>query len=487
VYCPAGKNFNPMKTFVLLILFISQATFSISQNSFEFTISNDYFEIPKYSNEVSSGEFITLGARTNSETEPSKSIIISYTDIEDTTIRIISKPDTNLSFSNLIVKENGDYLLIGGLSPYNSDTAFLYLTETTPDFQIIWESYYQAPTPYVWFEILDYIVDNDNNIVLSGNVYYPNNGAYYTYLFMAKFNMQGEMLSLNIPEPFTRGGCSLLETPDSNGYYLIGWLAGDNSTAYDWIKFDKNLNITGSGLFNWQSVVGYCDAVFLGNGNLLVASTFFSEFRLVIFDSTFTYVKDTVFSGGGDYKPFHYTAIGYISDNLIWIGADYDDWPFSSGASDYYIYLYDLDLNCKGMKIYGGDTRYMMLHLLPTSDNGCIMTGAAREKEGSDSFDIYINKITLDEVYTSAEETPFEYDRDVSVYPNPFNNYINFETMRNNLRISLYDNSGKPITENKALTIPFSQLQTGNLKPGFYFYTINDNGRIIQSGKLIRK
>ncbi|MEI6348729.1 MAG: ice-binding family protein [Bacteroidota bacterium] len=75
-----------------------------------------------------------------------------------------------------------------------------------------------------------------------------------------------------------------------------------------------------------------------------------------------------------------------------------------------------------------------------------------------------------------------------SVYPNPFSTRINVmiatNTEVNNAVIKIYNILGEEVMVKK-ITKQLTTLETNNLPSGIYLYTISDNSRTIQSGKLI--
>ena len=92
-----------------------------------------------------------------------------------------------------------------------------------------------------------------------------------------------------------------------------------------------------------------------------------------------------------------------------------------------------------------------------------------------------------DDIITQAEETPFAFDKDVFVFPNPFSTEINIQTVRKGLSFNLYNVSGHCILSSEIIYNNNNTLSTGNLNPGSYFYNIQYENHIIQSGKIIKE
>jgi len=182
-----------------------------------------------------------------------------------------------------------------------------------------------------------------------------------------------------------------------------------------------------------------------------------------------------------------FNGMDYTDENNIWLGAF--NWipPWVSGTEVFYVQVLGADGQMKGMKSYGGDTRYLFNSLIATSDGGCLMTGLVPDYDGADNNNGYIIKVMPGDILTHAEDTPYEHDMDVAVFPNPFTERLHFKTARKNLRVSLLDNMGKEVFKGQLAGIERKGIDTGHLPVGFYYYTIMDNGRTIQSGKLIKE
>jgi hypothetical protein len=88
---------------------------------------------------------------------------------------------------------------------------------------------------------------------------------------------------------------------------------------------------------------------------------------------------------------------------------------------------------------------------------------------------------------TTATKAVFE-DRNFKVYPNPFKEYLSFEIIDNqSLTIEMFDVLGKKVTTlNVDNANTFYQINTNDLQPGIYFYTILKDNQIVGKGKVIK-
>jgi hypothetical protein len=76
----------------------------------------------------------------------------------------------------------------------------------------------------------------------------------------------------------------------------------------------------------------------------------------------------------------------------------------------------------------------------------------------------------------------------VSIFPNPFNSSVNVvvnDAFQTDLEIYFYNSIGEKVLS-KILMPHLNTVETNNLAQGFYFYLVSSNGKIVQSGKLVR-
>lgn len=410
------------------------------------------------------------------------------------------KQDTSFGFSFGFVKPNGNFFIAGLLSDSVTpvDYNITYICEMTPELDIVNEKMDTLPFPqdHCTHSIQNFLITPDNSIIVEGRI----DTSFYSYddiLYLAKYDMEGNLINfkpyLNWKDGF---GSELIFKPDSTGFYLVGDLSyGDLGIVKDWIEFDLDLNILDNGIIeNQLSYFNKPMAVCrLSNGNIIVAnrsseingpSTQDLEMRIV--DPEFNLLKDTIIYHDEYVNVPDHRGMGFIDENNIWVATYENSPPFFTGTEVFRFFIFDSNLKLKGVKIYGGNTRYWFFDLLATSDGGCLLTGVVPEYEGSPSEDCYLIKVMPSDILTHAEETPFENDMDVFVYPNPFSDKLKTETMRLGLTLNLFDSHGNLVLDELISDLPYETFKTDRLSPGFYYYQITDNFRIIQNGKLVK-
>lgn len=473
----------------------------LSQGSFEFLYSTIANETLFFTLETTCGNYISIGYKQSEfGPEPLHPIIIQ---IDENGAFIneweLSKEDTSILFKYCIEKGNDHYYVLGTLSDSVSpfDCNVTYVCELTPEFDLVWEKMYPIPEEYIHHSIVDFLITPDSNFIVYGKAdssQYGSNDLIYTALF----DMNGEKIDFRFYENWRDAGIynEMVYKPDSTGFYIIGEI-NKNYYIKDWIEFDNSLNIVDYGTIeNWLSYLqSPVSASWLSNGTMIIANRSSGitipsnqDLEVRIVDQDFNMVKDTII-----YYPNEYVYIpvnkglGFNDENMIWIATFEAAFLFFPGTEVFNFHIFDSNLNLKGIKQYGGDKRYWFYDLKITSDGGCMLTGKVPDYEGSYNNDGYIIKVMPEDILTFAEETPYAFDKDVMVFPNPFRAMINIQTLRKGLTFNLYNINGALLISVKIDQIPYFSVSTDFIDSGFYSYTISYKNRIVQSGKLIKK
>lgn len=473
-----------------------------SQNYYEIVINTDSTETGVSTLETNTGEYITLGNTSNGNQGPLFSqspLIVTHSDSQNYEYTIFHKEDTCYNFCFGFQKNNSNYFIIGSLGDsahpnYNQYIMdHIYLCELTPENDLVWEKMYPILSGYV-LNLADFLIDNENNIVLySGLKIIPYSND---HLLLSKFNMDGDLLCSNFLPDYNAGLYNdIILKPDSTGYYIIGSV-NKNGILRSYFDVDADLNIVAMGP-NFPNLFGYpFDAKWLSNGNLFIINEESSEtpgaYRdiqaRIVDQNITTTLKDTVFFDPDNVYTPVYDGMDFIYEDLIWTCTFNEAIPYYPGTEVYKVYLFDSEMNLKGMKVFGGDSRWWFFHLVATTDGGCIITGMKREPEGTvnGDYDLCILKFMPEDIITSAQETPIENDMDVSLYPIPFDQYLTIKSAFRNLDITLYDLSGNPLIHESTGDINHYRINTNCLSKGFYFYKIEMNNAVIQNGKLLK-
>ncbi|MCD4695873.1 MAG: T9SS type A sorting domain-containing protein [Bacteroidales bacterium] len=483
---------------VVGLLFLNQIC--IGQETFELNYNSSNNEFLHYTFQNSVGNYISLGGKQlEFGPEPVSPVIINI-DLTGEIIdeSVIVKEDSSYSFRYGLEKANGNYLIIGTLSdsvsPYDFNVT--YICEMTPQLDIVWEKMHEIPEPYNNHLLINFLIDPDSNIIIQCRADSSQYG-YNDLLMTMVLGMDGDQLDLNFYTGWKDYGSysDIIFNYDSTAIYLIGDYVRPQSSLNEWIEMDMNLNIV-----NYTSVID--DEHYISTplsakmnpyGNIVMANRADMEpganqdLYVKVMDTLFNTIHDTLLF----YPENTYLAVnkglGFTDPDNIWVTTFEGIPPGITGTEVFRFHIFDSELNLKGMKEYGGDTRYWFFDMIVTSDGGCLLTGAVSDNDGSYNANGYIIKVMPDDIITHAEETPFAFDKDVFVFPNPFSTEINIQTVRKGLSFNLYNVSGHCILSSEIIYNNNNTLSTGNLKPGSYFYNIQYENHIIQSGKIIKE
>jgi len=483
---------------IILILCISQLLYG--QESFELIYGSEKNEFLYYTFQNSTGNYISLGGKQiEFGPEPVSPIILEINSNGDINNEIsIVKVDSTYTYRYGFEKSNGNYLLFGTLSdlvsPY--DYNITYVCEMTPGLGLVWEKMYQIPEPYHDHKLINFLMDADSNTIIQGKA----DSSLYEYddlLMTIVIDVNGNLLDFNFYEGWKDYGVynEMIFNYDTTAIEFFGTYVRPVSYVNDWIEMDLNLEITQfiSTIDEDHDIIDPVAVQKMAPDKLVMANVAIMEpgayldLYVKIMDTNLITLKDTLLLYPERTSLTGKNGLGFIGPNNIWV-ATFEDWTTNfMGTEVFRFHLFDSELNLKAMKEYGGDRRYWFFNMLVTSDGGCLLTGVIPDYEGSWNNDAYVIKVMPEDIITFAEETPFTNDKDVMVFPNPFSTEIKVQTARKNLVFNLTDIAGTKILSKEIDNIPDQTLITDMLSRGAYFYTIQYENRIIQSGKLIKE
>jgi len=412
------------------------------------------------------------------------------------------KNDTSYYFKFGLVKPNGNYFAIGCLSdsvtPYEYNCT--YVCEMTPDFQLVWEKIHPLPFLSLFSNhwIKNFLCTPDSCVIIEGII----DTVQYSYqydLFVSKFDMEGNQLIFNYyqncDDYSTGGGSDLILNPDSTGLYLIGRLSRNDFTK-EWIEFDFELNIISYGNMEYllSDFLSPASVKRLGSGNLIVANKSFGlnnssyqDLEMRVIDLNFNLVGDTIIYHDEFVNIPDHRGLDFTYENNIWVATYEMEFIGTPGTSVFRIFIFDSELNMKGMKQYGGDTRYWLHDLLATSDGGCLITGEVPENPGDDNADLYVLKVMPEDILTSADDNiEGKNENVIKIFPNPFSEHLRLENSTKMAVFKLYDQTGRLVLEKDVEETSKTTFYTDKFPTGLYYYHVQSAQEIIQCGKLLK-
>ncbi|MCD4695167.1 MAG: hypothetical protein K8S16_02915, partial [Bacteroidales bacterium] len=368
-----------IKSIILLILLILALGLK-SQDSFEFILL-DTLSSKCYSTFLDDqGYFISLGSTGNPANYEYDGLILTYTNSQDIDINIFHNPDSLTAFRFGFLMENGNYFVSGTIAANDGlIIKNLYILELNPDLEIIHEHIYGIPEMYNRISLYNLHVDSDSIIIINGAVDDPAPGN-LDDLYIAKLNMQGELLNTAISTQFGADYQSeIIGKPDNSGYYFIGGF-GDARL----IDLDNDLNILGFQPYDPDnSYHGSIGVRWLTGDNLVIGSLAhqdvgsFYDLRMRVCGTDLEPILDTIIIDDGFNWLPAFSGLDLIDENNIWVatypqmGKSTSDWEYGR------IYIFDNELNVKGSKYFGGTSSLYLYSLKALDDGGCIITGIA--------------------------------------------------------------------------------------------------------------
>lgn len=341
--------------------------------------------------------------------------------------------------SDAIRLVNGDFILTGQSSGSNSLGDDGYLARVDMSGSIVWEIQLQTAED----DKLNAIANlNDSVFVIGGQSFNGDTQA----AFLLAFSIDGDTLWHQYYEPLLVGeihGISIFE----NEIYAVGGLTGTGETKPDlWmLRTDSQGNIIYDHLDVRDETAYFSKVQMVGDGRL-------------------------------------YTSL--ISDSPSFN-------PFTNGV-DFFFMKYHQNLFWNGVsQSFSGVNDDMVHQMIQTNDNGIALIGTVSDDRTMDSPGTHITVIKIgpsDEIVPTPTTDqlvsikPAE-STEISVYPNPFNEYVNINMpafVKGNFEIIGLD--GRIVLNG---TLNNNQIATDQLKDGIYMLKIKLGGELITK-KLLK-
>jgi len=492
-----------MKTLVIALGIMFFPHILIGQYSFETVINSEKDEGLYYSFETSYGSFLAVGfsqALTGSPKLYAPLIIEVNNQGEITKYCSLVKQDTSYLLFYGLEKPTGNFYFVGMVSEHgtNNKNRIIYVCETTPEMEIIWETYHHMPNEVRKGRLIHFLTMPDNTILFQGKadtmLTYTND-----YIFTGYLDLNGNLLDLKFfYNPFMKefGVYSdMIFNFDTTAIFFFGRFARGPSnftTSFFEIDFDFNL-ISFSEYVGGEYLTAPTSVAWLPNGNLILADrennygAKAEGLLVMLLAPDFTFIQDTFMVRPGMVKIPVFNGLDYTDPNNIWI-ATFNAMGSSTPTEVFHVQVFDSEMNLKGVKEYGGEKKlYRFYNLLATSDGGCLITGQVPACDSCANNNGYLFKVMPEDVViTAINEQPGKVNYSVEVFPNPFRENLSVYTNAQGLTISVHNFTSNKVIEEEIQTTGLN-LKTGHLSKGIYFYQIFEKGIVIKHGKLIKQ
>jgi hypothetical protein len=487
---------------VTLCCLSSSIHLALGQNSFEIIHSSPGDEFLYYSFEDANKNYVAIGAFSEAFGTyiSSPRILKLNSKGEIVQEKLFPKEDSTCYFKYGFQKANGNYFLIGALSDstpsykYN----FTFLCELTPDLELVWEKMHAIPEKFSNHFTMNYLLTPDSILILQGRMDSSMYGS-NDLLFLSKFDMNGNLIKFTQPTGWKDYGIysDLIFKTDSIGYYLVGDIVFGPGYPRDWVEFDLDLNLLAYGYIEDSLSYLYTplSIVRLIGGNMMIANCSSGilipsskDLEMRIVDQGFNLLKDTILF----YDEHVYLSVnkglGFIDPENIWVTTFEPVFTFLQGTDFFRFHIFDSQIHLKGVREYGGDTRYWLNDMIVTSDGGCLVTGVVPDFGGSYDCDGYIIKVMPSDILTSTELPPINDSYHVALTPNPFSDCLRVENKQEDILLSVFNVQGIRVYEHKIPHDAEQVISTGSMPSGLYIYSISNQDKVvIQSGKMFKQ
>ena len=160
--------------------------------------------------------------------------------------------------------------------------------------------------------------------------------------------------------------------------------------------------------------------------------------------------------------------------------------PWQSTPTSIQITKLDMDLNILSDYFYGGDAAYYPYCILPTRDNGALITGIIWDFKEPKQLDIFAMKVNSDGIIVNVPENASMQTTEAILYPNPAREQItvDFSRLYTSATLQLMDISGKTVFKTQ-LTSNRQTIDISALPAGTYVYRISNPKGLEETGKLV--
>ncbi|NCA87031.1 MAG: T9SS type A sorting domain-containing protein [Clostridia bacterium] len=488
---------------ILTLLFFTCSVFLFGQQSFEYLFKHTANQWILDGVQDEDDNFYFVGSIKGNDYEAG--YIIKICADGDTISKIVTNKDYIGFFSEIQILDDNELLIMGQTSSETSaDENTMWFLKMNNDLGILDEKFYTIPKPYYYKIVLGYsLINQAGEIVIAGTAkYFPHHD-----FCMVKINSDLDTLMTRFyPNEFSQQVDDFVAFPNSTNYLMIGGKLGLYSSFIQAFTIDSALNITGiyntpidltgsASVGNWISDDRYLmtctlsDTTEYGNDDDFSIAVQIMDTAGVIHKHLYMGKPDTT-----DYSPPG-KGIVYANDTTIYVGgfstingAFYDPIP-----TWFELYMIDTSLNLLGYSQYGGDANYTLFGMVPCNDGGCLMFGRRYGVEnGPNEKDIYIKKVIRKEIniITSIKQITVAAMKK-NPYPNPVSELIHIPIkatlQAGSFQLQIFDNSGRMIFD-KQFTKTGNQLDVNvsTLKPGIYFFLVNDGLKLNINGKFVK-
>lgn len=477
---------------VILITILCMPLFVNGQNSFTFKYATIYDEIPSDVVETSDEGFI-LACSIGQYSSSSYNTLLIRLNSDGDTIRTVHlvKSGSNNIIHKLLKANDGNYFGIGIIE--NSTESRLWLLKVNPYLDVLLDTTYSMGMISTFY--LFGLVNFSNEIVAFGS----STSGFIQNPFIFLLSQSADSLSFKYY--FNPGDIyvhSLLQKPDSSGYYMMisGQYQISTNSFGQILTLDTNYNVTDIDSLPYHLNLFYDSQSFndqqfvlTGKYNYPGSNPRTDKLGILKLDTSFL-VNKSNFLGPWDTisYPAYFNNLDFVNSEKIYCGGTCNQAisDFSNNKSYFILGSFDSDLNLDWQKYIGGDMYYTTWAILATSDRGCLMAGCTYDYLTQNlERDVFVVKLDSSGIVTNANGNSDNIKIwNVVVYPNPGSDYLIVDSSPqiSGATFILFDMNGKKMLTEKMIERRLI-VKSSNWIPGNYIWLVVNGNKIIESGK----
>ena len=433
------------------------------------------------------------------EDETRDAVVVKYKTAEEFTHNVISTPDSNMFFSD-IVSHDGRLFVTGAIG---SKTEEVYnrhfIGEINSELELLWKRSYQfhEATSKIY---ADYIVASIDKIYVASLIKIEG----ITHGMVNSYNLLGDSLDHFIFENPHSNIDDMTHNLDSTGLLLVGErfeqsggypMYAELSYDFESVSIDDIVSNYGRDI---MSIKKETDSTYIMGCRL--SETWypggeegFTQHCLNRMDDEFnTSLLTTQGDFGKNEDPAWNNSIDFRTKDTIYFAARHDGWSIYPpiNPSQLWVGYADNELITQGIVKLGGEYDFFNTRdIVATSDGGGVVVG--------DHWDLSVDPAKLDLMIVKFEPEHFgptpvpdqlALSIGVKIAPNPITDKVKvvLTDIPKTAVISVYNIHGQKMDARRCTKSEIA-IPCKHWNNGIYFYSVNNRGKRIAAGKIVKE
>jgi hypothetical protein len=421
-----------------------------------------------------------------------KAFLLKFSPTGDTSGYYYSIPDTTFSFTNIISTSDGGYLVAGSSKALGMDSVNLLLMKLNNALEVDWQKHHYMYGN--WSMAISRLFQlDDNDYMIAGHVcMFP---CATTYPYLVRIDQNGNIVRETIYNFFSGFKYDYMLNSAKNRIWMFARGLPPNSnglsvtildTTFAYLSSHLLQHLGGNPLYaKWLNDTSF---IFSYQSKLQGSPYDDKEFTIEIRDTLFNLLQYSQFGLPDSYDcPGWLKGLDFRYPDTIFYAAN-TGLPFGPPPQGYtnlfMVRQTDGQLKERYRHFYGGDSFYLVDHIIATSDGGCFV-GARKFNYDTGNFELLFLKLNSEGLLVGTND-PDIYQRMSLLYPNPAHDQIIIEAYLPDISISISDLGGRPVRLQKGLrgktTVDVSELQAG-----VYIVSVYSGDQFIESHKFVKQ